>query len=91
MTPPSNVALRFIVEEDPRLVHGLNAAYADADPDGGLDGPEREALLDVIARHFTGRPWPRSEGMEATRHFLADLQRGMASSGWKVDLFAVAA
>lgn len=91
MTPPSNVALRFIVEEDPRLVQALNQAYAEADPDGGLDKPEREALQDVIGRHFTGRHWPRKASMEATRRFMADLQRAMAAAGWKVDLFAVAA
>ncbi|MBV9250478.1 MAG: hypothetical protein JO227_14680 [Acetobacteraceae bacterium] len=91
MTPPSNVALRFIIEESPRLVHELNDAYAEADPDGGLDTPEREALLDVISKHFTNRLWPRNAGMNATRRFMADLQRAMAASGWKVDLFAVAA
>jgi hypothetical protein len=32
MTPPSNFALRFIVEEDPSLVRQLNARYADAAP-----------------------------------------------------------
>ncbi len=91
MTPPSNVALRFIVEEDSRLVQALNDAYAEADPDGGLDKPEREALHDVIGRHFIGQAWPRTASMDATRRFMGELQRAMAASGWKVDLFAVAA
>ena len=30
MTPPSNIALRIVVEEDPKLVRSLNAYYADA-------------------------------------------------------------
>lgn len=55
MTPPSNIALRIIVEEDPRLVRSLNACYADATADGGLDAAERDALLDVLGRHFTGQ------------------------------------
>jgi len=55
MTPPSNFALRFIVEEDCKLVRTLNAGYADAAPDGGLDASERDALFDVLGLHFTGR------------------------------------
>jgi hypothetical protein len=45
MTPPSNLALRIIVEEDPKLVRRLNAYYGDAAPDGGVDALERDALL----------------------------------------------
>jgi len=90
MTPPSNIALRIVVEEDPTLVRGLNACYADAAADGGLDDVERDALLDVLGRHFTGQPWPRRGGMDATRRFMADLQRAMTRAGWTVDFFAVA-
>jgi len=50
MTPPSNFALRIIVEEDPRLVRSLNASYADAASDGGLD---RAAWMPP------GDSWPR--------------------------------
>ncbi len=66
------------------------AYYADAAPDGGLDTVERDALLDVLGRHFTGQPWPRSGGMDATRRFMTDLQRAMTKMGWSVDFFAVA-
>jgi hypothetical protein len=90
MTPPSTIALRIVVEEDPRPVRSLNAYYADAAPDGGLDAVERDALLDVLGRHFIGQPWPRSGGMDATRRFMAELQRAMARAGWSVDFFAVA-
>ena len=48
MAPPSNFALRFIVEENCKLVRTLNANYADAAPDGGLDASERDALFDVL-------------------------------------------
>jgi hypothetical protein len=91
MTPPSNFALRIVIEEDCKLVRTLNINYANASPDGGLDTVERDALLDVLALHFTGHQWPRSGGMGVTRRFLANLQRGMAAAGWKVDLFAVTA
>ncbi len=91
MVPPSNEALRLIIETDPGLVADLNRFYGDATPDGGLDKAEREKLLDLLGRHFTGRPWPRTGGMEATRRFMAVLQRSMASAGWKLDAFAVAA
>ena len=90
MTPLSNIALRIVVEEDPRLVRLLNAHYADAAPDGGLDTVERDALLDALGRHFTGQPWPRSGGMDATRRFMADLQHAMVAAGWRVDFFALA-
>lgn len=90
MTPPSKLALRIVVEEDPKLVRSLNAYYADAAPDGGLDAVERDALLNVLGRHFTGQPWPRSGGMDATRRFMADLQRAMTRAGWTVDFFSVA-
>ena len=90
MIPPSNFALRIIVEEDPKLVRILNAHYAEAAPDGGLESVERDALLDVIGRHFTGRAWPCSGGMDATRRFMADLQSGMVATRWKVDLLAMA-
>ena len=88
MTPPSNFALRIIVEEDSKLVRTLNAAYADAAPDGGLDAVERDALFDVLGLHFTGHLWPRSGSMDATRRLLANLQRAMVTAGWKVDSFA---
>ena len=91
MTPPSNLALRFIVEEDRKLVRSLNANYADAPPDGGLDTPERDALIDVRGLHFAGRQWPRSGGTKVARRYLADLQHGMIAAGWKVDSFAVTA
>ena len=90
MTPPSKLALRIVVEEDPKLVRSLNAYYADAAPDGGLDAVERDALLNVLGRHFTGHPWPRSGGMDATRRFMVDLQRAMTRAGWTVDFFSVA-
>lgn len=90
MMPPSNFILRIIVEEDPKLVRRLNAHYAGAAPDGGLDTIERDALLDVLGKHFTGRLWPRSGGMDATRRFMGDLQHAMVAAGWTVDLLAVA-
>ena len=91
MSPPSNDELRQIIDRDPRLVEELNLYYGDTMPDGGLDKLEGELLLDLVARHFTGRLWPRTGGMDATRRFMADLQRAMTKAGWKVDLFAVAA
>ncbi len=90
MTPPSNFILRIIVEEDAKLVRRLNADYADAAPDGGVDTVERDALLDVLGRHFTGQPWPRSGGMDATRRFMADLQEAMVAARWSADFFALA-
>ena len=90
MTPPSNFVLRIIVEEDPRLVRTLNANYADATADGGLETDERDALLDVVARHYTGRQWPRSDTIVATRHFMIELQNAMIATNWTVDLVAVA-
>jgi hypothetical protein len=90
MTPPSNIALRILIEEVHSLVRALNANYGAAAPDGSLDADERDALLDTLARHFVGRPWPRSGGMDATRKFMTDLQREMSRAGWTVDLFAVA-
>jgi hypothetical protein len=90
MRPPSNFALRIIVEEDPKLVRTLNTRYANAAADGGLEAGEKDALFDVLARHFTGRPWPRSGGMASTRRFMADLQNAMIATRWKVDPLAVA-
>ena len=80
----ANFALRIIVEEDRKLVRRLNAIYVDAARDGGLDNAESDALLDVLGKHFAGRAWPRSGGMDATRHFMANLQHAMVGAGWKV-------
>jgi hypothetical protein len=91
MVPPSNDALRQIIERDPDLVDVLNEYYGDAAADGGLDKVERELLLDLLGRHFTGQLWPRTGGMAATRRFMATLQRAMRTAGWKLDGFAVAA
>ena len=90
ITPPSDFLLRIVVEEDQKLVRLLNVRYADAAADGGLEAVERAALLDVIARHFTGKQWPRSASMEATRRFVVELQTAMMAARWKVDLLAVA-
>jgi hypothetical protein len=90
MRPPSNFALRIIVEEDPKLVRTLNTRYANAAADGGLEAVEKDALLDVLARHFAGRPWPRSSDMASTRRFMAGLQNAMIATRWKVDPLAVA-
>ena len=35
------------------MVRTLNAGYADAAPDGGLDASERDVLFDVLGLHFT--------------------------------------
>jgi hypothetical protein len=84
MTPPSNFALRIIVEEDQKLVRILNARYADAAADGGLEVAEKDALLDVLARHFAGRPWPRAGDIASTRRFMADLRNAMIATRWRV-------
>ena len=91
MAPPSNDALRQIIERDTDLVDTLNEYYGDATPDGGLDTMERELLLDLLGRHFTGHLWPRTGGMDATRRFMTSLQRAMVASGWKISGFALAA
>jgi hypothetical protein len=90
ITPPSDFLLRIVVEEDQNLVRSLNARYADAAADGGLEAVERDALLDVLARHFTGQHWPRSTSMEVTQHFVVELQTAMMAARWTVDLLAVA-
>jgi hypothetical protein len=90
MVPPSNEALRQIIEQDADLVDVLNEFYGDATPDGGLDKVERELVLDLLGRHFTGQLWPRTGGVDATRRFMAALQRGMRAAGWKMDAFALA-
>ena len=91
MKPPSNFALRIIIEEDRKLVRCLNANYSDAPPDGGLDTSECGALFDVLGLHFAGQRWPRSGGTEVTRRYMADLQHTMIAAGWKVDSFSVTA
>jgi hypothetical protein len=91
MVPPSNDSLRQIIERDTDLVDALNEFYGDATPDGGLDKMERELLMDLLGRHFTGQLWPRTGGMDATRRFMASLQRAMATAGWKLGGFALAA
>jgi len=91
MVPPSNEALRLIIELDSELVTDLNQFYGDATADGGLDKIERDRLLDLLGHHFVGRSWPRTGGMDATRRFLASLQRAMVAAGWKLDAFALAA
>ena len=88
--PPSDFLLRIVVEEDQRLVRSLNDRYADAAAEGGLEAVERDALLDVLARHFTRQQWPRNATMRATRHFVVELQTAMMAARWKVDLLAVA-
>src|SRR5215467_13291748 len=55
MVPPSNEALRLVIETDGKLVADLNGFYGDATPDGGLDKLERDRLLDLLGRHYTGR------------------------------------
>jgi hypothetical protein len=90
MTPPSNFALRVIVEEDPKLVKTLNTHYVAATADGGLEPGEKDALFDVLARHFPGRPWPNSGGMDAALRFMTDLQNAMIAARWSVDLLVVA-
>ena len=90
ITPPFNFLLRIVAEEDQHLVRSLNARYGDATADGGLEAAERDALLDVLARHYTGQRWPRSASMEVTRNLLVELQTAMTAARWKVDLLAVA-
>jgi hypothetical protein len=90
MIPPSNFALRIVVEEEPKLVRSLNARDADAASDGGLEAADREALLDVVGTHLTGKSWPRSGDIGATRRYMADLQRAMTRATRSVDFFAVA-
>lgn len=90
MTPPSSFALRFIIEEDSKLVRTLNAQYFHAAADGGLEAKMKDALFDVLGRHFTGQPWPRCGGIAATRRFMTALQNAMVATGWKVGLLALA-
>lgn len=87
---PSSFLLRIAIEEDPKLVRSLNRRYVDISHEGGLEAIEKDALLDVISRHFTGQPWPRSGSMDATRSFMVRLQNAMTAAKWKADLLAVA-
>jgi hypothetical protein len=90
IAPPSGFLLRIVIEEDPNLVRRLNRRYVDTSAEGGLEAIEKDALLDVVSRHFTGQPWPRSGSMDATRAFMARLQSAMTVAKWKVDLLVVA-
>jgi hypothetical protein len=54
MTPPSNFALRIIVEEDPKLVRSLNFRYADAASDGGLLSTRRNKLPQQSTKYQFG-------------------------------------
>ena len=49
MIPPSNFALRIVVEEEPKLVRRLNAQYADAEtmPRSGDMGATRRYMADL--------------------------------------------
>ena len=82
--------LRIVIEEDPKLVRSLNRRYVDTTTEGGLEAIEKDALLDVISRHFVGQPWPRSGSMDATRSFMVRLQSAMSAAKWKADLLVVA-
>ncbi len=82
MKPPSNFALRIIVEEDQKSVRILSTRYADAAADGGLEVVEKNALLDVLARHFVGRPLPRTGDIPSTRRLMADLRNAMIAARW---------
>ena len=90
MAPPSNIVLPIVIEEDPKLVRRLNTYCADAAPDSGLNAVEPDALLNVLGDHFTGQPWRRGGGMDASRRSMTDLQQAMTRAGWRVDLLAVA-
>ena len=63
---------------------GSAAKEAAAAADGGLEVAEKDALLDLLGRHFAGRPWPRSGNIASTRRFMADLQNAMIATRWKV-------
>jgi hypothetical protein len=63
------------------MVRRPSAYYADAALDGGLDTVEREALIDVLGRHFTGQPRPRTGGADAACPFMARFQRAMTDAG----------
>ena len=90
IAPPSDFLLRIVIEEDLKLVRRLNRRYIDATADGGLEAIEKDALLDVVSRHFVGQTWPRSGNMDAARQFMTRLQNAMTAAKWKADLLAVA-
>ncbi len=90
ISPPSGFLLRIVIEEDPKLVRTLNRRYVDITHEGGLEATENTALLDVISRHCTGQPWPRSGNMDAIRSFMARLQSAMTAAKWKADLLVAA-
>jgi hypothetical protein len=90
ISPPSGFLLRIVIEEDAKLVRTLNRRYVDITHEGGLETIEKDALLDVISRHFTGQPWPRSGSMDATRSFMARLQSTMTAARWEAELLGAA-
>jgi hypothetical protein len=80
MTPPSNVVLWIIVEQEANLARNLNAPDANAAAESGLEPDERDAVFHAIGTHFTGQSSSRCGGMDATR-FMANLQDALDGEG----------
>ena len=84
--PLSLDALRAVLEKDGGFVSILRGWHHNATGNSGLgDTQDREELFDVIARHFTGRCWPRYGDNDLVRKtFNLTLTENATAAGWKV-------
>jgi len=71
-------------------IRTLNAHYARAVADGGLEPDEQNVLFDALNRYYSGQPWPRAGGTDATMQFVADLRNAMIATRWNLDLLTMA-
>ena len=91
MVPPSNEALRLIIETDADLVDDLNEFYGEPRRTAGSTRSSARCCSTCWAATSLASRGRAPAGMDATRRFMATLQRAMAAAGWKMDAFAVAA
>lgn len=74
-------AMAVIIAEEPRLEEDLMNMYGLATD--SLDTADREFLLDVVAKHFTGRHWP-TYGEQNDGSFIATLREKALEAGAEI-------
>lgn len=80
---PNKAILASLICQYPRLLGNVSRYYTSDGSKGTLDTYERECLLEAVALHYSGLPWPSNNADTAeVKRFSETFVEQASKAGW---------